>query len=177
MTLVWLVALLGVFLPLPAELQMAALSSLLREASPLLVLPAFALTYAVGWITNFCSERLLKIFFQRRIRDMRFGDQRRYEAARLLMLQHGSQELVRDVLIDRHIIRLARGGVMNFAFLAVVLSIYGFRGHSFAWPFAALSILLAALSFMQWLTRYRSHYARIERIADFLSKQPSNLRG
>ena len=88
--------------------------------SPLLVLPAFALTYAVGWITNFCSERLLKIFFQRRIRDKRFGNPARYETAKVLMLQRGSEELVRDVLIDQsYIIRLARGGIINFALLAI----------------------------------------------------------
>jgi len=171
MTLAWLVTLFAAFLPLPNSAQIAALASLIREASPLLVLPSFALTYAVGWITNFCSERFLKIFFQHRIRDNRFGDPKRYEMARLMMFQHGSDELVHDVLVDRHIIRLARGGVMNFTLLAVALSIHGLHGRTLAWPFAFLCLVFAALSFAQWLTRYRSHYARIERIGDFLSKE------
>lgn len=176
MTLAWLAALFAAFLPLPTSAQLASLASWMREAVPLLVLPAFALTYAVGWVTNFCSERVLKIFFQRRIRDRQFGDSKQYEMARLMMLQRGSDGLVQDVLVDRHIIRLARGGVVNFTLLGAALSIHALQGRVLAWPFALLCFCLAGLSFAQWLTRYESHYARIKRIGDFLSEETGKLK-
>jgi hypothetical protein len=174
MTLIWLIVLFAAFLPSPNSAQMAQLASLIREASPLLALPALALTYAVGWITNFCSERLF--FFRHRIRDLRFGGATRYETAKLLMLQRGSDNLVQEVLADRHVIRLARGGVMNFTLLAITLSIHGLRGRTLAWPLALLCLVLAALSFAQWRKKYCSHYESLERIDEFLSKEPAKSK-
>lgn len=169
MTLVWLVALFASFLPLPNSAQAATLISLIREASPLLAVPALALTYAIGWITNFCSERLF--FFRHRIRDQQFKGETHYEAVKLSALQHGSDNLVQEMFTDRHVIRIARGGVMNFTLLAVALSIHGLRGRTFAWPFVVLCLVFAALSFAQWRKKYRSHYENLKRIEGVLPNE------
>lgn len=162
MTLIWLVAFFAAFLPLPTSAQAAMFISLIREASPLLALPTLALTYAIGWITNFCSERIF--FFRHRIRDQQFEGETHYEMVKLSALQHGSDNLVQEMFTDRHVIRLARGGVMNFTLLAIALSINGLRGRDFAWPFAVLCLVFAALSFAQWRKKYRSHYVNLKRI-------------
>lgn len=158
LTLLWIVALLAAFVQLPNSDQAAAFISLIREASPLLALPTLALTYAIGWITNFCSERLF--FFRHRIRDQQFEGEAHYETVKLSALQHGSNNLVQEMFTDRHMIRLARGGVMNFTLLAVALSIHGLHGRTFAWPLAVLSLVFAALSFAQWRKKYLSHYKK-----------------
>jgi hypothetical protein len=169
MTLVWLVTLFAAFLPAPDSAHTAIFVSLIREASPLLALPALALTYAIGWITNFCSERAF--FFRHRVRDQQFEGETHYETVKLSTLQHGSDSLVQEMFTDRHVIRLARGGVMNFTLLAVALSIHGLQGRTLAWPFAALCLILAALSFAQWRKEYRSHYENLKRIESFLSNE------
>ena len=139
-----------------------------RELAASLAVPMLALTYAVGWIANFCSERIFKALFQQRLRGSVFKTDSSYEHARFLLLQHGSAELVHEVSIDRHIIRLGRAGVFNFSLLALGFTAYGLRGWRSAYLAALFSLALAVLSYMQWRTRYLSHYKRVQRIAEML---------
>jgi len=171
MALSWMVGGLLPFFPKPDPDKIVKLIATIRDLAPLILLPLFALTYAIGWVVNFCSERALKPFFQRRVRARNLGDESdEYEIARLRVLQKGSAEVVHDLAVDRHIIRMARGAVLNFAMLAVVFVAAAVRGQPGGWALAILFITMAGLSFGQWFTRYKYHYARIRRLSDmFLS--------
>lgn len=151
--------------------DITAVATALGPLTTLLAVPLLALTYALGWIINFASERLFKPFFQKRIRDHLFrGEDRSYDAARIMVFQTGSSELVHDVLFDRHIIRIARGGVVNFSILAAALLLHLNSGNrNVIFLCSTLSIVVASLSFAQWLTRYRSYYKRIRDTAKVLS--------
>lgn len=154
--------------------QSVALSGILegaKEFGTLLLVPMFALTYALGWIVNFVAERLFKLRFQESIRDRFFsGTGINYETARIRVLQNGSAELVRDVLFDRHIIRIARANVVNFGMLAVAFLFHLHHASTIAiLACSAASIVLATLSFFQWFTRYKSHYKRIRDCAKELA--------
>lgn len=158
-------------MPIPMLERTKASVGALRDFVPLLVLPTLALTYTVGWMVNFCSERVLKPFFQRGVRDRRFGDEPgKYELARIVVLQRGSPDLISDLQVDRHIIRVARGAVLNFSLTAIVLFGYALRGFSAAWGLAVICLAFASVSFAQWFTRYRSHYVKVSKIRDMLAK-------
>lgn len=174
--MIWLILFVGNFLPWRLVLQTAATMPFLHDALPILALPALALTYALGWVTNYCAEQLLKPLLRRSILHEKLKNKDAYEKARLLLFQRGSPELVREMLlVDRHIIRLARGGVLNFALLAAALAVYAIRGTEWAWPLALSCILLAALSFLQCRSRYKSHRERLERVSGFLENETAIL--
>jgi len=138
----------------------------------LLVLPLLALTYALGWIVNFVSERLFKPIFQKEIRDRLFTADRSYAAAKVLVLHKGSAELVHDVLFDRHIIRIARANVVNFACLAVALLLHlNSHDRKLIILLVVVSIFIAVISFFQWLARYRSYYKRISDTVTVLASE------
>src|SRR5207244_3759426 len=121
-------------------------------------------------IVNFVSERIFKPFFQKRIRDRLFPAKGSYNEAKILVLHKGSSELVHDVLFDRHIIRIARANVINFALLSVGLSLHLNSSYNKVVALLViLSIVIATISFAQWLARYRSHYQRISDTAKILS--------
>jgi hypothetical protein len=150
--------------------KVSQIASAIGPLTTLLVLPMLALTYALGWIINFVSERIFKLFFEKQIRDRLFTSGRSYNEARILVLHKGSSELVHDVLFDRHIIRIARANVCNFAFLAIALLLHLNSGtRKLVLVLVGLCIVVAAVSFGQWLTRYRSHYKRIGDAAEMLT--------
>ncbi len=173
MALIWIVGALGLCVHLPTPERAQVLVATVHDFIPLLALPLFAVTYTVGWVINFCSERVLKVFFQRKIRDRQFGDEPdEYELARVSVLQRGSADLIRDFNLDRHIIRVARGAVLNFGITATVFIGYALRGYKIAWLLAIICFAFAGLSFAQWFTRYRYHYARINRTKNILVSNP-----
>lgn len=109
LALVWLVAaFLGLIGPTtlnPTAGQIEAFKALI----PLLIAPLASLAYAIGWVTNFASERLFKILFEVRWRDKLFPNRSlEYEVARILYLQRASSELGREFVLDRHIFRIAK---------------------------------------------------------------------
>lgn len=131
---------------------------------------ALAFGYAIGWIVNFLSERLFKKLFQERVRGRVFPKNDDYELAKITVFQCGSADLVHDVSFDRHIIRLGRAGVVNFAMIAVGLLVYGFRGWTCSYLLALASLALALVSYYQWKSRSTAHYKRIRRIWEFLPR-------
>jgi len=148
--------------------QLIRIQGMIHDLSVPFAMPILAITYALGWIVNFVSERLFKILFQNRLRGSVFPDRSTYEDARITVLQRGSSELVHEVLIDRHIIRLGRAGVLNFGLLGIGFLVYGFRGWTHAYIAALLAVALAVLSYGQWRSRYLAHYQRIRRISEML---------
>ena len=120
----WMVVMMSAVANTLTLTRVAAIATAIGPLTTLLVLPLLALTYALGWIVNFVSERIFKPFFQKRIRDRLFPAKGSYNEAKILVLHKGSSELVHDVLFDRHIIRIARANVINFALLSVGLSLH-----------------------------------------------------
>jgi len=47
--------------------QIAIWIDYLNKTSSLLIVPFLAITYSLGWLTNFLSERIMKPFFQKKI--------------------------------------------------------------------------------------------------------------
>jgi len=165
LALTWMgLALVVLLLPEPTP-SVTGIGSAVRDLAPLLALPFLALTYAVGWIVNFASEQALKPLGQRTLRRREFGDDpTAYTRARLRVLGRCSDALIADTLIDRHVVRLARGGLFNFFWFAIVSAGAAIRGWSFGWPLTGLCLLLAGASFAQWFNRQTSHYERIHLI-------------
>lgn len=142
-----------------------------RDFMPLLVVPTLALTYTAGWLVNFCSERALKWLLQKRVRDREFGNNpAQYQVTRVIVLQQASADHIHELLLDRHVVRVARGAILNFLASAIVAG-YGLKGYLTGWWVSAICAVLAALSFAQWLTRYRAHYVRIKKIREMLASK------
>src|SRR5690242_353140 len=83
----------GLIDPMTSQQLMRA-QSVFRDLSVPLAVPILAVTYSVGWIVNFSSERLFKILFQERVRGSVFVKSSAYEDARIIMLQRGSPGLI-----------------------------------------------------------------------------------
>jgi hypothetical protein len=168
MALIWIVGTLALLVPVPAE-GVHTFMSFIRDFIPLLLLPVLAVTYTAGWLVNFFTERALKWLFEERLRDQEFGDKPgQYELVRITVLQRASSDLTNELLLDRHIVRLARGAALNLFMSAVVAAVYGLRGHTLGGWLAPVCLVAAAGSFAQWRTRYRSHNRKIKRIFDML---------
>ena len=166
----WIIVIVSAFINTLTLRDLAGVATAISPLTTLLLLPALALTYALGWIINFASERLFKPFFQKRIRDRRFPAKGSYQKAKVLVLHSGSADLVHDVLFDRHIIRIARANVFNFALISVGLLLHLSSSNSrIVFMFAILFMLMAVVSFAQWRSRYESHYQRICDIAAILA--------
>ncbi len=142
----------------------------------LLTVPLLAITYALGWIMNFVAERSFRPFFQSRFRDEVFGDPLKYEKARVLVFQKGSAELIHEIQIDRHIIRIARAGFLNFVMLTAAVSVH-LRSDN--WLIVILSgtacLVVAAISAAQWFARYKSYYKRLTHAANLLAQSEGTL--
>ena len=166
----WIIVIVSAFINTLTLRDLAGVATAISALSTLFLLPAWALTYALGWIIKFASERLFKPFFQKRIRDRRFPAKGSYQKAKVLVLHSGSADLVHDVLFDRHIIRIARANVFNFALISVGLLLHLSSSNSrIVFMFAILFMLMAVVSFAQWRSRYESHYQRICDIAAILA--------
>lgn len=164
---VWFFAFIAAMQPVGT---ISALLARLVSLGPLNTVVAgvlLAVTYAVGWVVNFAAERSFKYLFEAKVRDQMFGgNAASYREARAVVFQKGSSELLQDLILDRHIVRIARSNVFNFALIGVALLLNGRRFQS--GPLAAVfgaCVVLAFLSFAQWRTRYESHYSKVSAAA------------
>lgn len=170
----WIVSLLLACAgPSAAERLMTNLSRA-KDFGPATLIFVLAITYGIGWVANFTSERLFKLLFQRRLRDPLFeGSGIKYEDARLLVLQKASSQFLHEVQLDRHVIRIARANALNFALLAASLLLHVRRIET-AVLATLLTLLVAASigSFYQWRTRYSFQYTRVAAAAKLLGIAP-----
>jgi hypothetical protein len=143
--------------------QLVAAVVSLKDFAALLATVALALTYAIGWVLNFVAERLFKKLFERRVRDRLFAaDPKNYDQARAFVFQRGSGELLRDLLLDRHIVRIARSNVLNFTLIALAFLLNTRHiDPRVAFLLIVCSLGVALLSFTQWRTRYESYYGKV----------------
>jgi len=132
------------------------------KLSALLVFPFLALTYALGWVVNFTAERLFKPVFQKKFRDQVFEISGiKYYEVRGLVYQKASKDVIEDLRFDRHILRISRSSVLNFLLIAVALSLHFYEHTSVVIVGIILSVTIAVLSLLQWVTRYKSSYSKI----------------
>jgi len=133
-----------------------------KDLLPMLTVVGLALTYSIGWIFNFASERLFRLF-GRDDRQRAFCDlSEPYANIRVQVLQCGSDALIHELRMDRHIIRLARSSFLNFGLLGISLLLNWRRFESGPLlALVAMSGVLSVAAFLQWLTRYRSYYKTV----------------
>jgi hypothetical protein len=158
---IWITLLLLSFVDINGVLTSSAVI-LAEKFSSLLLFPLLALTYAIGWVINLLTAGLLKPYFETRFRNQIFKDAGvKYEEARSIVLQNASEKVINDMEFDRHILRIARGNMLNFLMIASVL-LLRFDGNSpLTLAIIAVCLVTAVVSFFQWLTRYKHSYSRI----------------
>jgi hypothetical protein len=168
----WFLALIAAMQPVGTISALLARFVSLGPLSTVVVGVLLAVTYAVGWVVNFAAERSFKYLFEAKIRNQMFGgDAASYREARALVFQNGSSDLLQDLVLDRHIIRIARSNVFNFALLGTALLLNWRRLQS--GPLTAVfgaCVVVASLSFAQWRTRYQAHYAKIAAAARVIER-------
>jgi hypothetical protein len=85
-----------------------------------------------------------------------------YKEARTLVLLKGSADFLREVQLDRHIIRIARTNALSFALLAISLLFHRHRIDTAVLVFLIIFLMLLSLaSFAQWRRRYTSQYENV----------------
>lgn len=158
---IWITLFLLSFVNINAALA-SSVVTLAEKFSTLLLFPLLALTYAIGWVINFLAERLFKPYFQTKFRDQVFkGAGVKYTEARSIVVQNASEEVINEMEFDRHILRIARGSVLNFVMIAIVLLLRVDGNSPLVIAGIGVSLAIAVVSFFQWLTRYRHSYSRI----------------
>ncbi len=166
----WMAAAIVVFFAPEPFPGVASLGSAASGVTPLLLLPFLALIYSVGWIVNFVSQQVLRPFVPVLSGGSAVNEVNSNQY-HVWILQHCSESLIADLAVDRTVIRLARGGIVNFLCFAVVAAAATARGWIPGWSLAGLSLLLAGLSFAQWHTRHKSHRRRVGLIVDDLTRR------
>jgi hypothetical protein len=158
---IWIALFLLSFVDINAVLT-SSVVTLAEKFSTLLLFPLLALTYAIGWVINFLAERLFKPYFQNKLRDQVFkGVGVKYTEARSLVVQNASDEVINEMEFDRHILRITRGSVLNFLMIALVLVLRLDESSPLVIAGIGVSLIIAIVSFFQWLTRYKHSYSRI----------------
>lgn len=168
----WFVAAFLAFLKGPSIEFTVSLVARMKDLTPIAAVVLLALTYVVGWIVNFATARIFDRSFSGKLRDRRFGGKDKYEAVRALVFQHGTSEALQDLLLDRHVIRIARSNVLNFLLLAIALLFHMSRvAHPEVLAVVIVtSFVLACFSFWQWHERTTGLYRRLAGIADVIRK-------
>lgn len=130
--------------------------------TPYLVIIYFASTYCIGWIVNFICEKSMKPFFQKKYRDNLFSDFGKcYYETRSYFFQHASTHLISDLRFDRHIIRISRSNIFNFLLISLSSLLHSFEDLKISLFCFFFSIIICAISFFQWRTRYQSCYTKL----------------
>ena len=113
-----------------------------------------ALVYQFGWLINGLSRRLMW-GFEKSERDLVFGGSEQYDVCGAIVFQKSSSRVNDDLALEQSVIRLARGGVINFSIigLLVMTSGAGRPGVSAGVVF----LILASGSALQWRHRNRRY--------------------
>jgi hypothetical protein len=148
-----------------------------KDFAPVILIFVLALTYAVGWVTNFISERLFKRAFEKTIPNPIFKSLGKpYKEAQTLVYLKASTDFLHEVQLDRHIIRIARTNAVSFAFLAISLLFHLHRIETALLILLVIFLILLSLgSFAQWRRRYTNQYENIAEAVKSLTPQaPAN---
>jgi len=114
--------------------------------------------YQIGWLMNGLSRGLMWPFAKRE-RDRVFGGSKEYELVRAVVYQEGSARVNDDLALEQSVIRLARGGVVNFSIIGLLLTTSGAGRPGVS--VGAIFFVLALGSVFQWWHRNRRYYDHI----------------
>ena len=133
------------------------------KLSAFLIIPYLSITYSLGWLVNFISERIFKKFFQKKFRDKIFSDAGYdYYNARGLLFQKASSDVMQDFRFDRHILRISRSSVVNFSLITISLLLhYDKISTSILLLCVLISTSFVIVSFYQWKVKYKSNYSKM----------------
>jgi len=173
----WIVSLLIACVNASKTRMLLASVLTLKDFAPVILIFVLALTYAVGWVANFISEWLFKQGFEKTIRNPLFKSLGKpYNEARTLVLLNASADFLREVQLDRHIIRIARTNALSFALLGMSLPFHRHRVETAPLVFLiVLLMLLSFASFAQWRRRYTSQYENIAQAVKALAGPPQDV--
>jgi len=150
--------------------QIGATIASLSNFTALFATLALALTYAIGWALNFVARQLFNPLREKRMLEELFaGGSKNYDKDRAIVFQYGSVDVLRDLHLDRHIVRIARSNVLNFTLIAFAAVLNACSIHP---PVLFLLIItclaVAMLSYQQWRIRYKAYYTKIAMCAGML---------
>ena len=114
--------------------------------------------YQVGWLMNGLSRGLMWPLAKRE-RNRILGGSKEYEVVRAAVYQTGSARVNDDLALEQSVIRLARGGLVNFSSIALLLVTSG-AGRA-RLTVAVVFLVLALGCALQWRHRNRRYYERI----------------
>ena len=104
--------------------------------------------YQVGWLMNGLSRGLMWPLAKRE-RDRVVGGSKEYEVVRAAVYQWGSAPVNDDLALEQSVIRLARGGLVNFSIIALLsslssaeISTSGLASHKTIFPLSTLKWVL-----------------------------------
>jgi hypothetical protein len=122
--------------------------------------------YQIGWLVNGLSRGMMWPFAKSELHRV-FGGRQKYEEARAFVYQYGSPRVHDDTALEQSVIRLARGGVLNFSIIGVLLVTGWSRREIIA---AVIFMVLALGSLFQWRYRNRRYYERLYAVHQTLSQ-------
>lgn len=173
---VWLVAVALLLAPEPIKNALASSQLNWNELATLLAVPGIAVTYALGWSIGFVAHRalflLIKAYKVNPFKNEADTDdpvvaEANYKRASIHFYQFASPALVQVHLLDRHVMRLARGTALNFALIAVALLFHALKTPSLFWA-VALATLVSAIMMWHWTVRAKNYYGQIQTFRDIV---------
>ena len=126
--------------------------------APLVSVVVLAVFYQVGWMVNSLASALFEIWPGKSDRNRIFiANQMECEAVRAMVYQNASQQILSDLAVDRSLVRLYRGGFLNFLILGLCSLIM-----ADAKVLLTPSCFLFALGcFFQYRSRFARYYRRM----------------
>jgi hypothetical protein len=129
-----------------------------KDFSTILILILLIIWYQIGWLINNLGTAIIDAPFGFPYRNKYFKENKLdYNIVRETFYQYSSADLKNDLGLDRTIIRLARGGIINFSLIFITLLPFGgvFVNSSLVFLFLAIG------SCFQWRYRYKRYYKRM----------------
>ncbi|MFA5804263.1 MAG: hypothetical protein WC879_06435 [Melioribacteraceae bacterium] len=124
--------------------------------SALITIVLTAIFYQVGWMVNWMGSSIVSLFLEKRLMDKVFVDSKKiYPTVRANINQKGSDNLHRELNLDRGVIRLSRSGIINFLLLSIALCLLGYYKIFF------ITLFCFIVCTLQWYSRYNRYYNRM----------------
>jgi hypothetical protein len=139
-----------------------------KEWSSAVTLIGVMVIYQIGWLINGLCRALTLPFTKRQVNQIYSGSEH-YEEARAVVNQRGPAKVLEDLALEQSVIRLARGGAVNFSLIALLLITGGINRVRVSLAF--LFLILAVGTLLQWSQRSRRYYKRLLAAYNALSKQ------
>lgn len=113
-------------------------------------------TYILGWVSQYFCDLIFDNFFEKRIKKSPFAKKSDFHQARGVVMQGGSKTILDDIQMDRQLLRLSKQICLNFSLIAIFVFLYVGDSLPFSLIVAGVSVVVAIISFLQWVKRYVS---------------------